>query len=376
MSECPNCESTNTTPVYKYNDAITYQNVLMKSYDDAIRAPRGNIDLHYCNDCTFLYNVQFDDLKVGYGQEYENDQSYSSAFVKHINAVASKILVDCGMTQHKILEIGCGNGYFLKELIRDDNSNFGVGYDKSLKDSSVNDRISLHNRYYTEAEQGDFDVVLSRHVVEHILNNNFLLKLLKQKNPKATFFIETPSLEWIIRNNTFFDIFYEHCSYFSNYSLSTLIGKHNLNIHSLESAFNGQYLWIAAGNKENTDISLHKNLSLDMIKTFFHSFETMIAQFKNLISQPMKGKKIALWGAGAKGVTFANLIDSQKELIDCVIDINPKKVGKFIPGTGHPIVARDVLLNNEVGMIIIMNSNYYHEIVSEIGNTDIAIHAV
>src|SRR5207244_6524802 len=68
--------------------------------------------------------------------------------------------------------------------------------------------------------------------------------------------------------------------------------------------------------------------------------------------------KVALWGAGAKGVTFANLIDGSRQLIDCVVDLNPLKQGHYVPGTGHPIVSYQDLTARGVSTAILMNANY------------------
>lgn len=75
----------------------------------------------------------------------------------------------------------------------------------------------------------------------------------------------------------------------------------------------------------------------------------------------IKPKPVALWGAGAKGVTFANLIDQSRELIDCVVDLNPAKQGHYLPGTSHPIVSYEALESRGVSTAILMNPNYRRE---------------
>ena len=71
--------------------------------------------------------------------------------------------------------------------------------------------------------------------------------------------------------------------------------------------------------------------------------------------------KVAAWGAGAKGVTFANLADPQCDLLDCLIDLNPAKQGRFVPGTGHPIVDPASAAARGVRAALLMNPNYEHE---------------
>jgi hypothetical protein len=70
---------------------------------------------------------------------------------------------------------------------------------------------------------------------------------------------------------------------------------------------------------------------------------------------------VALWGAGAKGVTFANLADPCRQYIDCIADLNPLKQGHFVPGTGHPIVAPADLPERQVRNVILMNPLYRDE---------------
>jgi hypothetical protein len=79
------------------------------------------------------------------------------------------------------------------------------------------------------------------------------------------------------------------------------------------------------------------------------------------LQSSLTGPKTAIWGAGAKGVTFANLADPTGTLIDCVVDLNPHKQGHFMPGTGHPIVAPAALEERGVKRAILMNPNYRDE---------------
>lgn len=71
--------------------------------------------------------------------------------------------------------------------------------------------------------------------------------------------------------------------------------------------------------------------------------------------------KTAIWGAGAKGVTFLNLIDPDRAYIDFVIDVNPNKIGNFLPGTGHEIVSIEAIAQRGISTVIVMNPNYIDE---------------
>ena len=71
--------------------------------------------------------------------------------------------------------------------------------------------------------------------------------------------------------------------------------------------------------------------------------------------------KLAVWGAGAKGVTFAQLVDPECKYIECIIDLNSNKQGKFLPGSGHPIVGVIEARTRNIKHAILMNPNYLEE---------------
>ena len=82
-------------------------------------------------------------------------------------------------------------------------------------------------------------------------------------------------------------------------------------------------------------------------------------EFKNMVKEL---SNVAIWGAGAKGSTFLNLVDKECDKIKCVIDINPKKQHQYIGGTGHYIIKPEEIANQNIENIIVMNSNYIEEI--------------
>ena len=78
---------------------------------------------------------------------------------------------------------------------------------------------------------------------------------------------------------------------------------------------------------------------------------------------------VAIWGAGAKGATFVNIVDPDASLVTCLVDVNPRKQGRSVAGTGHAGVAPDQLTPKGVATVIIMNPNYETEIRSIAGRS-------
>ena len=89
--------------------------------------------------------------------------------------------------------------------------------------------------------------------------------------------------------------------------------------------------------------------------------EAILENWKQRILDLKSQGPVALWGAGAKGVTFANLIDPSCKLLECVVDLNPNKQGKYIAGTGHPIIDYKELGLRNIKSVILMNPNYLSE---------------
>ena len=100
---------------------------------------------------------------------------------------------------------------------------------------------------------------------------------------------------------------------------------------------------------------------VDLCQVFNRQERQYVDKWRRQLTALANEGKVALWGAGAKGVTLANLIDPQRELIACVVDLNPDKQGGYLPGTGHPIIAYQDLPQFQVKTCLVMNPNYLEE---------------
>ena len=111
--------------------------------------------------------------------------------------------------------------------------------------------------------------------------------------------------------------------------------------------FGGQYLWFEAGlshgNKYNKERNCKKGLLKELISDYPKKERNLIEFWKIRLKEIRNDGLLAIWGAGAKGTTFVNLIDPERRIVDCVIDMNPNKQGKFIAGSAHPIFSIDDL---------------------------------
>ncbi|HEX5358618.1 MAG TPA: class I SAM-dependent methyltransferase, partial [Candidatus Nitrosotalea sp.] len=264
-----------------------------------------------------------------------------------------------------------GKGLFLRKLVEMSTGNIGFGFDPTYVGSTnaLNNRLHFDKSYYgPQCSDIHADIIVSRHVIEHIAYPLDFINTIKktiEKSRHAKVFIETPDVEWILRNKVIWDFMYEHCSYFSAESLTTAFQIEGFEVENMKHLFNDQYLWMEVSlpsPKKKQNIVTNPGNVPQLSKIFSESEDKLKKFWKYKIENLASKGKVALWGAAGKGVTFANLIDPNKDFISCVVDVNSNKQGSYLPGTGHPIISPELLSSNKIDFAILLNPNYYDEI--------------
>jgi len=369
--DCPICNSRDITTFLARKNVPVHQNLLMSDMQSALDIKRGNLIMAYCEACGFIFNQAFDSSKLSYSKEYDNTQTCSYFFDNYLSNLAAYMIKEKGIKRSRIVEVGCGKGQFLKKLIEFPGAeNIGYGFDPSYvgSDIELGGKIIFNKSFYNaECANIPADVVVCRHVIEHIQDPIDLLTTIKaatKNSPHAKMFFETPCVEWILRNRIIWDFFYEHCSYFTGNSLSIAFELAGFDTERIQHIFGGQYIWLEAKvlfKKNSSIIKNSRSLPL-LVKEFARSERIIQNNITKQIQDLSSDGEVALWGAGAKGVTFANIIDPKCKLLSCIVDLNPKKQGKYLPGTGHPIISYEGLVDHSIKNIILMNPNYRNEI--------------
>lgn len=370
---CPVCESRRHVACIDRDPVPVFQNALYANATKARAATTGRLAIHFCRDCGFGFNAAFEPRLVAYGPNYENDQTLSRVFSAHVDDMAGKVLKALNRKLSPvILEIGCGQGYFLERLAKLSSRPLGaiVGFDPSFR-GEVKYPLKIWPRHFDRAAtkdiQGAIDAIISRHVIEHVVDPVAFLKTVHAALPKESgvdLFLETPCVEWILSGCVVQDFFYEHCSYFTADTLAYCLRRAGFVVDLMEHVFSGQYLWAKARPARTVSAALpDASPQLAMAERLSEQGSAIAQRRREEIGQIVSaGGKVAIWGAGAKGATFASIIDPRREIIDCLIDVNPKKQGNFVPITAHPIVAALEGAARGVTTVVIMNPNYRAEI--------------
>jgi len=371
---CPICAGDNILKLMTIQDVPVYCNVLYLTPEEAVNAPRGNIVLNYCHQCGHIFNSAYESGKMNYSQEYENSLHYSPRFQKYALALAKRLVEKYDLHAKRVLEIGCGKGDFLNMLC-ELGENSGIGFDPSYEGNRFSadsqKRFSVINDFYSEKyAEYKTDLIICRQVLEHIESPRNFLKMLRQSigsNGNTILFFEVPNVMFTLKDLGIWDLIYEHCGYFSEASLSYLFSSCGFTIHNMETPFGGQYICIETSVLQDSSVSIPgimKNsgvLTTD-IKIFSEKYHRKISEWKRKVKE-FEGckKKVIVWGAGSKGITFLNIM-GLKEQIEYIVDINLYKQGMCVAGTGQKIVAPDFLKSYRPDIIIIMNAIYRSEI--------------
>ena len=305
-----------------------------------------------------------------YTQQYENSLHFSAVFQGYARELADRLIEDYDLHGNNIIEIGCGKGEFLK-LLCEIGGNRGVGFDPSYEnvDNTESKKITFikdfySNRYLDHA----VDFICCRQVLEHIQYPfDFLTDLRHSIGSNETIvFFEVPNVDYTLRDLGIWDLIYEHRSFFSKSSLSCLFNSCGFSISNLTESYRGQFLCIEAvpdklPSTPNTECAVSMKMKSD-VRKFTGIFWAAIDEWKEKLKEiEHSGQKAVLWGAGSKGVTFLNMIGGRHQ-IEYVIDINPRKHGKYIPGTGQKIVPPEFLREYIPDIVIVTNPIYETEI--------------
>ena len=382
VSSCLICGKTSLEPLVFIPDVPTLTNRMCRTEAEAANAQRADINLVYCPDCGHVGNAAFDPALVDYDRRFENRLTFSPRYRQYEDLTANRVINRYGLRGKRIVEIGCGSGDFLRLLCHV--GNHGKGYDPSQptsRSAAGCGSIEVIGRHFEAKDASDADFVCCRHVLEHLPQPMDLLRQLRQKigiGTDVAVFFEVPNGLFTLERLGIWDIIHEHVSYFTPSSLVRAFRGAGFAISGIDSAFDDQYLWLEAGvNGRACPTSLPKPPPDTVYSLFSAKFADKVGEWRRRISELRSDRRrVVVWGAGAKGVMFLNLLRITAGAgVDFVVDINPRKQSHFVPLMGQKIVGPDCLPQNPPDLVIVMNPEYEFEVrsmMTEIGiNCDV-----
>jgi SAM-dependent methyltransferase len=371
---CPACGEARLRSFYKVSNVPANSCVLMRSPEEAIGYPRGKIDLCFCGRCGFIFNRDFDQRLIEYSERYEETQGFSDTFNAFHRSLAERLIDRYSLHGKNVIEIGCGKGEFLTMLC-EMGKNRGTGFDPSYvadrSRAAKSDRVTFVTDFYSERyADREADFICCKMTLEHIPAVEKFISLVRraaERNPHAVVFFQVPEMTLILEQIGFWDVYYEHCSYFTPVSLRDLFERCGFDVNDVWVDYGDQYLMIEAiRSAKIARAPLGAGSEIQALAEKVDRFAATVpplhaAWKKRLDGWAKKGAKVVLWGSGSKAVSFLTTLGIKDEL-QFVVDINPHRQGMFMPGTGHAIVSPDFIASYKPDRVIIMNPIYREEI--------------
>jgi len=379
---CPACGRIGLRPFYETRSAPANSCVLISSRSEALQYPTGDIVLMFCRSCGFITNSAYDPARAEYSERYEASQAFSPTFNAFHVDLARRLIERFDLHYKKIIEIGCGQGEFLS-ILCELGGNRGVGFDPGYRGeegAASHSAIQFVKDYYSEKyahHRADF--VCCKMTLEHIHIPFDFVRMVRRSletAPKATVFFMVPDASRILESHAFEDIYYEHCSYFTPVALAMLFERAGFRVLKVESEYGGQYLTIEAslaGGSGASRIDSFEDMEqlARQVESFRKGVDEKIGTWKTRLTElTRQGKKIVLWGSGSKASAFIVAVGLPGE-IPYVVDINPRKQGFYMAGTGQKIISPEFLQRYRPDKVIVMNPAYQEEIRRNLNAVDV-----
>jgi SAM-dependent methyltransferase len=376
---CNACGGGDLRIFYRARGVPAHSCLMLSSREEALAFPRGDMELGFCAACGFIGNVAFDPGLNRYSAAYEETQAYSPRFLRFLDEVWEDQIERFGLGPGmSALEIGCGKGEFLVGLCeRSGCSGIGVdpGYRPERTRSSAAPRMSfIRDLYGPKYAHLQADYVCCRHTLEHIAPVREFVRLVRETigdRRHVNVFFELPDMERVLEQGAFWDIYYEHCTYFTRGSLARLFRSAGFDVHRLYKAYDDQYLMLEAQPAPGpTDPVLPQENDLESTAALVARFERQVGERLQSLSDVLaqhraRGHRLAIWGSGSKCVSLVSALGLSRGLgpeLVAVVDINPHKHGKFLAGSGLEIVSPEALRSLRPQVVLVMNGIYSEEI--------------
>lgn len=372
---CTACGSRTLSDIFHSKAQPVCVGTVCDTAEEARRAPTADITLAYCHACGLVFNRIFDIEQVGFKPGYEVALNHSPVFCDFISGVADRLVERFDLRGKTVLEIGCGGGYFLR-LLAERGGNHGIGIDPTVPREGI-ERLEEGKVEFIRDFFGDqhcniaTDFVCCLSVFEAIPRPIELLRTLRRmlaERPQVPLYFEVFNAFRAIEQQETWSIHYEQCNYFSLESLTALFRRSGFEVTGAGTCYQGdQYLYVEAlpatidTSEESPEQRVRANELPADVSRFAASYTENVKAWQHRLNEfARQQQRVVVWGTGGKGIGFLNTLDTTGA-IDYVIEINPDKQGRFVPGSAQQIMPLEFLAEYRPDKVIITNALYQEE---------------
>ncbi len=385
-SVCRTCRSTTLLPILSFGPT-PLANAFLCSADLYGAEQLFPLDVYLCKGCSLVQLLDVVDPKVLF-KDYVYVSSTSPVFRAHFETFAKEAWGKFGLSQDSfIVDIGSNDGILLLPFTKLGARVLGVEPDKTIAGFARKNGVPTISEFFTARtaqkilkENGPADMVTATNVFAHIDDIEEVARGVKALLKKeGVFMMEASYLVDVIEKNLFDTVYHEHLSYYSVSALKVFFERVGMKIVDVERvASHGGSLRVFAQRKEASGVpsravgkllALERKLKLHQAQTYRdYGLRILInrAKLLSLLSGLKKdGKRIAGYGAPAKGNTLLNFFSIGKELLDYIVDDSPQKQGRYTPGKRIPVVSSKRLTEDPPDYLLILAWNFAPSIIAK-----------
>jgi len=348
--------------------------------------PRYPLDLAFCPACSLVQITETVPPEILFG-EYPYFSSFSDAMVRHAGDLVNRLITDLGLGKESLaVELASNDGYLLQHYLKRGVPVLGIEPARNVVKAAEERGVTTLCEFFGEAtaarlaaEGRRADVIHANNVLAHVADlNGFVAGMATLLKDRGTVIVETPYVRNLLDNVEFDTIYHEHLCYYSLTALEGLFRRHGLVIREVERMeIHGGSLRVFAGHASACKpgasvasllaeerqagldtLAAYRELA-DKVSALRASLTFLLGRLKN------EGKRLAAYGASAKGSTLLNCFGIGRETLEFVADRSTVKQGRFTPGTHLPILPPEELLRRMPDYVLLLTWNFAGEILEQ-----------
>ncbi len=371
MDNCLICQSTNLKEVFHATQVPLVPNAPLEpsNFDSEILV---EMNIVQCQHCSLIYNKAFQPSLIEkiYTENYSSGIPNSPKVLEKYNKIIDSIILKENIENQYVIEIGASDFTF-SELLLEKGAKKVIAFEPSNLFKTENPQIHHIDTFFSvekiPVDTKDIGLIVIRHVVEHLPDPlATIAQLATIARPGLKLYIEVPNAEDIIKNNRFYDFFYEHITYFNPSLLKKIMKNFGFKTHTVTPLVQGQHFGLLC---EKTDLTPSERLPIQPAETIqtVAEFTSYTEGFLTTIGEVINSyEKLAIYGAGNHGLGVAALLNLDHERVKCFLDLNKMKAGKYSPKTHIPIKPPEKENLQELDAIIIIAPLHQDEIASDL----------
>lgn len=343
-----------------------------------------------CEECWLVQTEDYADRELLFSKEYAYFSSFSRTWLDHAKSYVQQVVTRFNLNAYScVVEVAANDGYLLQYVRQAGIPNYGIEPTQSTALAARRLGIDIIEKFFGLGLAEELilvgrqaDLMIANNVLAHVPDiNEFVAAFARLLKPHGVVTFEFPHLVNMVLSNQFDTAYHEHYSYLSLTSVKRILESQGLCIFDVEEiSTHGGSLRVFAQKTHSGVHTVGKNVELLLRKEeqlgvcsrrFYKGLQQRADSRKNellkfLIDVKKNGNKLIAYGAAAKGNTLLNYAGVRPDLVPFVVDLNPDKQSKYLPGSRIPIVSGQIIEKERPDYILILPWNLRLEIMHQL----------